>query len=77
MVTLLARAARPGESGQGDGATLAGGEKGNPISPMLLAGLTTTDTRSKKNAWTLADTQLEMKVISQCGSGGLDDSKPS
>ena len=44
---------------------------------MLLAGLTTTAKRSKKNAWTLADTKLEMEVISQCGSGGLDDYKPS
>ena len=45
---------------------------------MLLAGLTTTATRSKKNARTLADTKLEIEVISQCGSGGLfDDYKPS
>ena len=44
---------------------------------MLLAGLTTTATRSKKNARTLADTKLEMEVISQCGSGVLDDYKPS
>ena len=42
-----------------------------------MAGLTTTATRSKKNARTLADTKLEMEVISQCGSGGLDDYKPS
>ena len=77
LVASLARAARPSESGQGDGARLAGGEKENLISPMLLAGLTTTATRSKKNARTLADTKLEMEVISQCGSGGLDDYKPS
>ena len=44
---------------------------------MLLTGLTSTATRSKKNARTLADTKLEMEVISQCGSGGLDDYKPS
>ena len=44
---------------------------------MLLACLTTTATRSKKNARTLVDTKLEMEVISQCGSGGLDDNKPS
>ena len=44
---------------------------------MLLAGLTTTATRSKKSARTLADTKLEMEVISQCRSGGLDDYKPS
>ena len=53
------------------------GEEREPDTPMLLAGLTTTATRSKKNARTLADTKLEMEVISQCGSGGLDDYKPS
>ena len=42
-----------------------------------MAGLTTTATRSKKNARTLAETKLEMEVISQCGSGRLDDYKPS
>ena len=73
VVASLAGVARSGESGQGDGATLAGGEKENLIPPMLLAGLTTTATKSKKNARTLADTKLEMEVISQCGSGGLDD----
>ena len=77
VVASLARVARSGESGQGDGATLAGGEKENLIPPMLLAGLTTTATKSKKSARTLADTKLEMEVISQCGSGGLDGYKPS
>ena len=77
VVTSLARVGRSGKCGQGDGATLAGGEKENLIPPVLLAGLTTTATKSKKNAWTLADTKLEMEVISQCGSGGLDDYKPS
>ena len=66
VVASLARAARPSENGQGDGATLAGGEKENLIPPMLLAALTTTATSSKKNARTLADTKLEMEVISQC-----------
>ena len=66
VVASLARAARPSESGQGDGATLAGGEKKNLIPRMLLAELTTTATRSKKNARTLADTKLKMEVISQC-----------
>ena len=51
----MARVARPSDSGQGDGATLAEGEKENLIPPMLLAGLTTTATRSKKSARTLAD----------------------
>ena len=77
VVASLAGVAQSGESGQGDGAMLAGGEKENLIPPMLLAGLTTTATRSKKNARTLVDTKLEMEVISQCGSGGLDDYKPS
>ena len=77
VLTSLARVARPKESGQGDGATMVGGEKENLIPSMLLAGLNTTATRSKKNARTLADTKLEMEVISQCGSGGLDDYKPS
>ena len=44
---------------------------------MPLAGLTSTAIRSKKSARTLADTKLEMEVISQCGSGRLDDYKPS
>ena len=77
IVASLVRAARPSENGQGDGATLSGGEKENLIHPMLLAGLTTTATTSKKNARTLADTKLEMEVISQWGSGGLDDYKAS
>ena len=77
VVASLAKAARPSESGQGDGATLGGGEKEKLIPPLLLAGLTTTATKSKKNARTLEHTKLEMEVISQCGSGGLDDYKPS
>ena len=77
VVTSLTGAGRSGESGQGDGATLTGGEKENLIPPMLLAGLTTTAVRSKKTARTLADTKLEMEIISQCGSGGLEDYRPS
>ena len=77
VVASLAGVAHSSESGQGDGAMLAAGEKENLIPPMLLAGLTKTATRSKKNARTLADTKLEMEVISQYGSGGLDDYKPS
>ena len=77
VVASLVRVARPSESEQGDGATLAGGEKENLIPPIPLAGLTTTATRSKKRARTLADTKLEMEVISQCGSGGPHDYKPS
>ena len=77
LVASLAGVAHSVESGQGDVAMLAWGEKENLIPPMLLAGLTTTATRSKKNARTLADTKLKMEVISQCGSGGLDNYKPS
>ena len=44
---------------------------------MLLGGLISTASKSKTNAQTLADTKLKIKVISQCGSGGLDDYKPS
>ena len=46
VVASLTSAGRSGESGQGDGATLTGGEKENLIPPMLLAGLTTTAVRS-------------------------------
>ena len=77
VMASLAKVARASESGHGDGATLAGGEKENLIPPMLLAGLTSTATRSQKSARTFADTKLEMEVISQCGSGGLDDYKLS
>ena len=77
VVASLAKGARPSESGQGDGAASAGGEKENLIPPMLLAGLTSTATRSKKNARTLADTKLELEVNSQCGSEGLGDYKSS
>ena len=77
VVASLTSAGRSGESGQGDGATLTGGEKENLIPPMLLAGLTTTAVRSKKTARTLADTKVEMEIISQCGSGGLEDYRPS
>ena len=44
---------------------------------MLLAGLISTASKAKKSESTLADTRLEMEVISQCGSGGLEDYKPS
>ena len=77
VVTSLISAGHSGESGQGDGATPVGGEKENLIPPMLLAGLAITATRSKKTARTLADTKLEMEIISQCGSGGLEDYRPS
>ena len=77
VVASLTSAGRSGESGQGDGATLAVGEKENLIPPMLLVGLIITATKSKKTARSLEDTKLEMEIIIQCGSGGLDDYRPS
>ena len=77
VVASLTSAGCSGESGQRDGAPLTGGEKENLIPPMLLAGLTMTAMKSKKTAGTLADTKLEMEIISQCGSGGLEDNRPS
>ena len=71
VVASLTSAGRSGENGQGNGATLTGGETKSLVPPMLLA------TKSKKIARTLADTKLEMEIISQCGSGGLDDYRPS
>ena len=40
-------------------------------------GLISTASKVKRNERTLADTRLEIEVISQCGSGGLDDYKAS
>ena len=77
VVASLAKVARQSESRQRDCAASAGGETENLIPPMLLAGLASTATRSKKSARTLADTKLKMEAISQCGSRGLDDYKPS
>ena len=77
VVASLAGVAHSSEIGQEDGAMLAGGEKENLIPAMLLACLTKTATNSKKSARTLADTKLEMEVISQCGPGRLDDYRPS
>ena len=50
VVTSLISAGRSGESGQGDGATPAGGEKENLIPPMLLAGLT-IGRRRRREPW--------------------------
>ena len=61
IVASLAKVARPSESGQGDGAAFAGGEKENLIPPMLLAGLTSTATRSKKSARTLSEQSSKWK----------------
>ena len=45
---------------------------------MLLAGLISTASISRKSIRTLADAKtLEVELISQCGSGELDDYKPS
>ena len=72
VVISLAKVFRPAENGQGDRAVPNGGEKENLIPPMPSAAL-----KLKKSKRTLADAKLEMKVISQCGSLGLDDYKPS
>ena len=77
VVMSLAKVSRPSEVGQGDGAKHGGREKENQVPPMLLAGLVSTASKAKKSERTLADTKLEMGVISQCGSGGMEDYKPS
>ena len=51
-------------------------KKENLIPFLLLAGFVSTASKCKKDARTLADTKLEMEVISHCASGGLDDYKP-
>ena len=51
-------------------------KKENLVPPLLLAELISTASKSEKSARTLADTKPEMEVISQCGSGGLDNFKP-
>ena len=77
VVTSLAKVSRPNKAGQGDGVAKGGREKENQVPPILLAGLISTASKVKRNERTLADTRLEIEVISQCGSGGLDDYKPS
>ena len=68
---------RPNENGQGERAALGGGEKDNLIPSMLLVGSISTVSKSKKSKQTLADPNLEMEVIIECGSGGLHHYKPS
>ena len=77
VVTSLAKVSRPNEAGQGDGVAKGGRENENQVPPILLAGLVSTASKVKRNERTLADIRLEIEVISQCGSGGLDDYKPS
>ena len=71
----LVKVSRPNEAGQGD--VQGGREKENQVPPMLLAGFISTASKVKRSERTLADTRLEMEVIRQCGSGGLDDYTPS
>ena len=73
----LRKVSRPNEVGQGDGAMHGGWEKENQVPPMFLAGLISTASKAKKSERPLADTILEMEVIGQCGSGGLEDYEPS
>ena len=77
VVKSLEKVSHPNEDGKWDGATHGGREKENQVPPMLLAGLMFTASKARKNERTLADTRLEMEVVSQCGSGGLEDYKPS
>ena len=73
----LAKVSRPAENGQGNRVVPNGGEKENLIPPLWLVGSISTALKLKKSKRTLADAKLEVKVISQCGSLGLDDCKPS
>ena len=77
VVMSLEKVSHPNEDGKWDGATHGGREKENRVPPMLLAGLMFTASKARENERTLADTRLEMEVVSQCGSGGLEDYKPS
>ena len=63
-VTSLTKVSRPAEN-QRDRVILNGGEK-DLMPPMLLAGLMSTSSQSKKSERTLAGTLPEM-VINQCG----------
>ena len=77
VVMSIAKVSGLSEIGQGDGAMHGDREKENQVPSMLLTGLTSTASKAKKSERTLADTRLEMEVISQCGSGGLEEFKPS
>ena len=77
VVMSLAKVPPPNEVGQGDSTRHGCREKENQVPTMLLAGLISTASKPKKSERTLAGTRLEMEVISQCGSGGLEDYKPS
>ena len=64
--------------GQEDGTRQDGRNKENQGPPVLLAGLiSSTASKAKKSEKTLADTILEMEVISQCELGWLQGNKPS
>ena len=73
VVMSLVKVSRPSKVGQGDGERHGGREKENHVTPMLLAGLISTASKAKKQN----DTRLKMEVLSQCGSGALEDYKPS
>ena len=71
VMMSLAKVSHP--NGAGQGVAQGGREKENQVPPMFLAGFISTASKVKRNERTLADTRLEMEVISQCESGGLDD----
>ena len=69
VVMSMAGSCCPVESGQGDGETHSGGKKESQVPPILLAGLISTASKARKNERNLA--------ITQCGSGELENYKPS
>ena len=77
VVMSLEKVSCPNQIEQGDGARHGGWEKENQVPTMFLFGLISTASKAKKSDRTLADTRLEVEVISHCGSGGLEDYKLS
>ena len=55
VVTSLARVSRSSESGQVDRVAPSGGEKENMLPPLILAGLISTASKSRKSERTLTD----------------------
>ena len=47
------------------------------VPPILMAGIKSTDYKSKRSDRTLTGATLEMEILSQCGEGTMKDLKPS
>ena len=47
------------------------------VPPILMAGIKSTDYKSKRSDRTLTGTTLEMEILSQCGESTMKDFKPS